>query len=179
MRSPRPRAAPGRISQSRSTSCAAAAASTSSPGKIRSEVGRSELFGGAGDDQLTAIGGDGNILDGGRGNDRLRGSNGRGVDTFVFNLAEGGTERIFNFGRFSVNDIGLDRFAFAGIADEGAPGLLDDLDAIADFSQSTIGVITFDGGLRLIVETSGLPFVSFADIMEDPASQLILADTLV
>ena len=54
-------------------------------------TGSSLLYGDAGDDQLTVYGGNGNVLDGGIGNDRLTAGSGqdsliggKGADTFVF-----------------------------------------------------------------------------------------------
>ena len=78
----------------------------------------------AGDDRLTAVGGSGNILDGGAGDDEVRGST--GADTFVFDLVAGSadTDRAVLF------DGAVDRLQFLGVSDEGAPGLVDDLDAV-------------------------------------------------
>ncbi|MCA8880034.1 MAG: hypothetical protein KDA73_08765, partial [Rhodobacteraceae bacterium] len=72
-----------------------------------------------------------------------------------------------------------DMLAFFGIADAGAPGLLDDLDAMASFRDQGAGqdvVVSLGQGTTLIFEGLGTGSVaSFADLVADADTQLILA----
>jgi len=149
-------------------------------GEIFGENGRSVLMGEAGSDRLIAVGGTDNVLDGGAGTDWMHAS--AGLDTFVVDIAElsareHGRDEIFGF------DPETDRLAFRGIEDRGAPGLLDDLDAISRVSVSSSGDVWIAFGapgersVGLILRDVGAEEEadSFADIVADPASQLILA----
>lgn len=143
-------------------------------GEITSETGRSVLHGGTGDDDLTVRGGAGNVLHGGAGSDTMRGS--EADDTFVFDLKDRSDHDVVKgFER------GQDRLAFAGITDRGAPGLVDDLDAIASFGSAPDGdlVIGLDAPGAATVCFAGIAadgVASFADLVDDPGSQLIHAD---
>lgn len=101
----------------------------------------SSLFGGAGQDTLTVIGGTGNLLDGGARNDVLLGGDGAdrliggggadrltgglGEDTFVFDVLEQTyrRDRVMDF-ESGVDTIELATAAFAALADLGT-GVLD------------------------------------------------------
>lgn len=142
------------------------------------------LYGGAGDDVLEGSG----FMDGGAGEDLLvveRGAGGgAGADTFVIDLdAETGI-----FGETELWDFeqSVDVLAFAGIEDLGAPGLVDDLDAISFFTdpawdpeeQGERLKIEFDEWRSLIFEIA--PNIdSFAELVADPARQLVLADAIL
>lgn len=80
-------------------------------------VAQSELYGGAGADRLSVIGGTGNILDGGAGNDTLAG--GAGADLLT---GGAGADQLAGAG-------GADTFAFT----EAKGASLNDRDTIADF----------------------------------------------
>ncbi|MGO4834061.1 hypothetical protein AB4144_17520, partial [Rhizobiaceae sp. 2RAB30] len=71
-----------------------------------------------------------------------------------------------------------DVFSFSGVADHGAPGLVDDLDAISSFNDLGAGgnvVVTFDAGTELVLVGLGTGAVdSWADLVSDPARQLLL-----
>ena len=133
--------------------------------------GANHLSGGAGDDRLTAIGGEDNIIDAGGGVNVMRGA--AGVDIFVFDVASlaanDGLDTIRNF------DPTRDKLAFIGISDSGAAGLQDDLAAISYVS----GGFAVFGGNRAITFDGLAAAASYADLLDDPLSQLILADTLV
>jgi len=141
----------------------------------------SQLFGGTGHDQLTVFGGSDNLLVGGSGNDSLAGGSGdddllggADADTFVFNLArDQGTDRLGNFER------ALDRLAFSRIADAGAPGLADDLDAVSTVTDAGAGqdvTVDFTVGTTLVFANLGTGSVdSIADLVDDPLNQLLIA----
>jgi hypothetical protein len=66
-----------------------------------------------------------------------------------------------------------------GIEDAGAPGLLDDLDGLAGFSYDEfesdyLGVAI--GSVRLLFGGFSPDTDSFADIVDDPATQLVLGE---
>ena len=133
-------------------------------------------YGEAGDDRLS-----GESLYGGDGDDRLTplgwsfADGGAGADTVVIDLT--GTEtRLVSI----VFDRGEDRLEFRGIADEGAPGLLDDLDAAAEFrNDEDLGWVVTLGETNLRITGMGAEVDSFADLVDDPATQLIAGDLLV
>lgn len=142
-------------------------------------LGNSQLFGDAGDDTLTVIGGAGNALSGGSGADRLvvgAGDDallgGSGVDRFVFDpgVNQGGD----SLGDF---DGAEDILVFRGLADSGPAGLADDLDAIATVVDQGSGldvVATFDSGTVLTFEGLGTGGItSFADLVDSPLTQLV------
>ncbi|MBL9060645.1 MAG: hypothetical protein JNK88_11555, partial [Mangrovicoccus sp.] len=151
--------------------------------------GESILSGGGGDDTLVVIGGTGNLLEGGVGADDLTGgdgidwliggsgedllSGGASADVFQFDLAAGhGADLLRDF------DGSEDVLAFSGLVDGGTPGILDDLDALAAFGDPGAGqdvTVSFAGGIALVFAGAGTGAVaSFADLVDDPASQLIL-----
>lgn len=150
------------------------------------DKGRSLLDGGRGDDELHVEGGQRNVLVGGSGADRLfagSGSDaltgGSGRDDFVFDArADQGTDRLVDF------DPDADSLCFVGIADRGARGLADDLDAVSSIVDEGAGldvIVTFDSGSRLVFEGAGLgpsnPWIapridSIGDLVDDPATQL-------
>ncbi len=122
--------------------------------------GASFVYGGPGHDRLTVVGGSGNVLDGGDGNDSLVGgagddwlTGGNGRDTFHFDLAENqGTDTIADF------DPRHDLLSFAGLNDEGAPGVADDLDAVStvtDLGPGNTLVIGFASGTRILFAGRG------------------------
>lgn len=157
------------------------------------------LYGGAGDDRLSGgsnlWGGDGNdvlsgltaygeagddVLIGGRlfggdGNDRLTpldwssADGGAGVDTIVLDVR--GTERRLVS---IVFDRAEDRLEFRGIADRGAPGLLDDLDAATVFeNDEDLGWVVRIGRTNLWITGLTAATDSFADLVDDPDTQLL------
>ncbi len=151
-------------------------------------IAQSLLFGGAGNDTLTVIGGQDNRLNGGLGDDVITGGDGDdlliggtgndvmtgglGTDTFVLRPnRDDGSDWIEDF------DPTTDRLLILGLDDTGAPGLVDDLDALATFNPSSTDVwITLDSGT--VFRFWGAAFSdasSFADLVDDPATQ-ILAD---
>lgn len=71
------------------------------------DVVRSVVFGGTGNDHISAIGGFDNRLDGGRGNDTLDGAD-ASADVFVLR-ANAGTDVILDF------ELGVDRLGLAGL----------------------------------------------------------------
>ena len=148
-------------------------------GRIASETGQNRLYGGAGDDRLAAVGGSGNILDGGTGDDEVRGST--GTDTFVFDLVAGSADT----DRPVIFDGAVDRLQFLGVSDEGAPGLIDDLDAVLRVIVDQPGgdlVLGFGDDRRIVFRDLGTGAIdSIADLVDDPAAQLIPgnADLLV
>lgn len=117
------------------------------------------VFGGDGDDRILVGGGNANRIEGGAG-----------ADAIVLRPLATEAQRtlLVDFDR------NADRFEIAGLSDQGAPGLVDDLDAIATFAA------TGPGGLRvtigaLILDISGAPTNadSFADLVADPATQIV------
>jgi Ca2+-binding RTX toxin-like protein len=123
-------------------------------------VGASFLLGGNGADQLTVVGGSGNVLDGGNGRDDLFGGagddrfiGGNGPDTFHFDLAENqGTDTVVDY------EAGRDLLSFAGLNDEGVPGLADDLDAVSTITDLGPGddvVIDLVVGTRIVFAGQG------------------------
>ncbi|WP_377505699.1 beta strand repeat-containing protein [Octadecabacter sp. R77987] len=142
-----------------------------------------ELHGGNGNDTLT--GGDGiDDLFGDSGNDTLIASQsllgightnavmygGTGADTFVFDLSV----------NQSVSDIGdwsdtQDILQFVGLADGGAPGLVDDIDALATFADNGSDVtVTFASGTLIKFVGMGTGSInSIGDLVTDPFAQLI------
>jgi Ca2+-binding RTX toxin-like protein len=140
--------------------------------------GSSFLTGGNGNDQLTVVGGSGNVLNGGEGRDSLTGGTGddflfggKGGDTFHFDLsANQGTDTIGDFE--SERDI----LMFAGLIDQGAPGLVDDLNAISSITDSGAGndvTVDFTSGSHIVFAGLGTGFTdSWGDIVAHPALQL-------
>jgi Ca2+-binding RTX toxin-like protein len=141
-------------------------------------AGSSFLTGGNGNDQLTVVGGSGNVLNGGEGRDSLTGGagddflfGGKGGDTFHFDLsANQGTDTIGDFE--SERDI----LMFAGLIDQGAPGLVDDLNAISSITDSGAGndvTVDFTSGSHIVFAGLGTGFTdSWGDIVAHPALQL-------
>ncbi|MBP7000916.1 hypothetical protein [Amaricoccus sp.] len=142
------------------------------------------LYGGSGDDTLfavitVALGF--NTVSGGDGDDRIYVSGGNanqirtgaGIDTFVIEpfAATGQRTRLLDFNG------AVDRFEILGLSDLGAPGLVDDLDAIATFAPSGPGDLRVTIG-ALIIDVRGAPpnADSFADIVADPATQIFASD---
>jgi Ca2+-binding RTX toxin-like protein len=146
-------------------------------------LGRSIFNGGSGADLLRVEGGQGNLLSGGSGLDRLfagsgtdRFFGGGGADDFVLDVREDqGADSILDF------EGDRDRLCFVGLADEGAAGLADDLDAITtviDHGASRDVVVTFDSGTVLTFEGCGLgsDFLvdSLAELVENARTQLVV-----
>lgn len=133
------------------------------------------LTGNATDNRLVGLGGADRLVGGG-GSDLLRG--GTGADVMVVDLRPGrtGVLTLADFER------GADILEFVGLADAGAPGLLDDLDALAAFEDAGAGgllEVTLGGAvLRLPGRGTGA-VDSFADIVADPATQLVAAGDLL
>lgn len=133
------------------------------------------LTGSAGDNRLVGLGG-GDRLIGGGGTDQLEG--GAGADTIVVDLRPGrtGVLTLADFARTA------DILEFVGLEDEGAPGLLDDLDAMADFDDAGAGGLLeiSIGGVDLRLPGRGTGAVdSFADIVANSTMQLVAGDLLV
>ena len=133
-------------------------------------------YGEAGDDRLS-----GQSLYGGDGDDRLTplgwsdADGGAGADTIVIDLARTQTRLVS-----IAFDRGEDRLEFLGIADAGAPGLLDDLDAAAEFrNDDDLGWVVQIGESILRLTGMGQGVDSFADLVDDPATQLIAGDLLL
>ena len=137
--------------------------------RLRGGEGADQLVGGAGSDRIAGGEGD-DFLAGGGGDDRLLGGAGRDVFNFFPDLDEG-TETIADM------DAASDILLIYGVLDEGAPGLVDDVDAISTVSDGGAGgdvTVTFDGGTVLIFEGRGSGAVdSIGDLVEDPASQIV------
>ena len=134
-------------------------------GASSSRVVHSLLSGGAGADRLGIVGGIDSVLEGGRGR-----------DTFVLDpsVTQAQTIALTDFNGSA------DRLEFAGLTDRGAPGLADDLDAIAVFSTGSDGVLEVQlGRLTLRLPTAPAGADSFADLVDDPATQLIAGDLLL
>jgi hypothetical protein len=72
-----------------------------------------------------------------------------------------------------------DVLSFAGLMDQDAAGLLDDLDAVSSFSDLGAGndvIAELDGGTHIAIQGIGTGNVnSWADIVSHPATQLVLA----
>jgi serralysin len=138
-------------------------------------TGASSLDGGSGNDELTVSGGSGNELDGGTGNDDLFAGDGdeeitggQGRDTTYFDLSQDqGSDTLVDF------DGRQDVLSFAGIEDQGAPGLADDLDAIStitDLGPANDVVIDLAIGTRIIFVGRGTGAVdSWADLVPPQA----------
>jgi Ca2+-binding RTX toxin-like protein len=118
-------------------------------------AGSSFLAGGEGDDQLTVLGGAENVLDGGAGNDDLFGGagddfmiGGAGADAFHLDLSsDQGDDTIADF------DARRDALSVAGIEDQGAPGLVDDLDVLSTFTDLGPGddvIVDLASGARIV-----------------------------
>jgi Ca2+-binding RTX toxin-like protein len=150
---------------------------TVAPGSI----GTSFLSGGAGNDELTAIGGSGNVLDGGSGRDTFTGSigndrfvGGGGVDTYRLDpTSNEGTDTFADFAFAS------DIFSVAGLTDEGAAGLADDLDILSTFSDLGLGndvIVTFNAGTEFVLKGLGTGAVdSWTKLVSDQSAQLLVA----
>lgn len=132
------------------------------------------LTGNGGDNRLVGLGGDDRLIGGG-GADLLEG--GAGADSFVLDLRPGrsGTLTLADF------EADRDRLEIVGLVDRGAPGLLDDLDAAAAFTDAGPGgllTVTL-GGLTLRLPGQGTGATdSFADLVDDPGRQIVAADAL-
>ena len=117
--------------------------------------------------RLAAVGGSGNILDGGTGDDEVRGST--GTDTFVFDLVAGSADT----DRAVIFDGAVDRLQFLGVSDEGTPGLIDDLDAVLRVIVDQPGgdlVLGFGDDRRIVFRDLGTGAInSIADLVDDPA----------
>jgi Ca2+-binding RTX toxin-like protein len=150
-------------------------------------LGRSNFDGGSGRDVLRVDGGQNNLLSGGGGLDRLFAGSGTdrllgggSADDFVFDVTEDqGADRLLDF------EGDLDRLCFTGLADTGAPGLADDLDAISTVVDQGAGldvIVTFNAGTVLTFEGCGLgsdfigdPLIdSLADLVENARTQLVV-----
>ena len=150
-------------------------------------IGWSWLIGDDGADTLVAVGGTGNVLDGGAGADRLTGSatadrmvgglgddamdGGGGADNFQFFVARNdGRDTITGFQRAA------DLLVFTGLADGGVAGLADDLAAITEVEDAGVGgdvVVTFESGSVLVFAGLGTGAInSLADLVSDPSTQL-------
>jgi len=117
-------------------------------------------------------------LNGGEGRDSLSGGSdddflfgGNGADTFHFDLSTNqGTDTIGDFE--SERDI----LSFAGLIDQGAPGLIDDLNAISSIIDSGAGndiTVDFTAGGQIVFAGLGTGFTdSWGDILAHPALQL-------
>lgn len=151
--------------------------------------GQGEIRGGAGDDWASGDGsvygdaGDdllqGSALSGGAGDDRLESTGdfanfdgGAGVDTLVIDLAKPA--------RFVITiESAADVLEFHGIEDAGAPGLLDDLDGRATFVYDEFEsdfLLVAIGSVQLFFEGIPTETDSFADIVDDPATQLVVGE---
>jgi Ca2+-binding RTX toxin-like protein len=130
------------------------------------------LTGNATDNRLVGLEGADRLVGGG-GSDLLEG--GAGADTIVVDLRPGRTG-VLTLADFSRN---ADILEFVGLEDEGAPGLVDDLDALADFDDAGPGGLLqiAIGGIDLRLPGRGTGAVdSFADIVANPATQLVTDD---
>lgn len=141
--------------------------------------GASSLYGDAGNDRLTVVGGTGNALYGGSGLDRLVAgdgddtlSGGADADSFVFDAGlPQGSDTLTDF------DGAEDILVFLGLADSGTAGLADDLDAQSTITDQGSGldiIVTFDNGTVLTFEGLGTGDTdSFADLVTAPLTQLV------
>lgn len=150
--------------------------------------------GGSGDDVIVASGGQTNQLSGSYGNDSITGGTGsdmidggNGLDTIEGGLGDdwlsGGTQAdtfIFHDGTDEGTDhitdweAGGDILEFAGLADTGAAGLADDIDAVSTITDDGTDVtLALDWGTTLVFEGVGTGSVSsIADLMSDPLNQI-------
>jgi len=117
-------------------------------------LGFSDLFGDTGDDDLTAIGGEGNVLEGGRGDDNLRGSSGQ--DNFVYEGPPSGNlgwDTIFGF------EDNKDKVVLEGYTSDDLS--IDNARNVATLSDGTrITFADFEGVLNqddfVFVDTAGI-----------------------
>ncbi|MGV6848285.1 MAG: calcium-binding protein, partial [Marinibacterium sp.] len=147
----------------------------------------SYVFGGTGNDSLTVIGGTKTQLHGGLGDDVMTGGDaddwfvggignddvttGLGTDSIAFTPnRDEGTDWIRDF------DATTDRLVFEGLTDQGAPGLVDDLDALATFNpgKQDVWIELASGTQMVFVGTAFAGATSFADLVDDPATQLLI-----
>ena len=150
-------------------------------------LGRSIFNGGSGRDVLSVEGGQNNLLSGGSNVDRMYAGSGTdrlfgggSADDFVFDVStDQGADRLLDF------EGDLDRLCFTGLADTGAQGLADGLDAITTVVDQGAGldvVVTFNSGSVLTFEGCGLgsdfigdPLIdSLADLVENARTQLVV-----
>lgn len=158
-------------------------------------LGASDVDGGSGNDDITVRGGTNNIVDGGFGKDTIDGSNGadiinggggndliiaRGGDDLITGGA-GGDVYVFNqfvpFGDDTITDWNfyvdvLD----VNLTDNGAAGLLDDLEAITtvqDLGSTVVLSFTSNGSSITFDDTTGTVITSIGELMDDPMSQII------
>jgi Ca2+-binding RTX toxin-like protein len=135
------------------------------------------LVGGQGYDWLQVTGGEGNVLSGGLDDDNLWGS--AAADIFEFVAGDGyGLDRVNGFDR---TQDALNILAPTGaLADLGAAGLADDIDAICEVRGAGWGaVIDFGGGILVRILGSGFASAdSIADLVDDPRAQLLSDATL-
>jgi serralysin len=147
--------------------------------------GSSFLDGGTDNDQLTVVGGSGNILDGGDGQDRLAGGvgidqfiGGSGADTFCFDITVNqGVDTILDF------ESDRDIFRFSGLIDQGDPGLIDDLNAISTVTDLGMGsdvTVEFASGSRLVLSGVGTGDIdNWNEIVSRPSTQILASDHLL
>ena len=141
--------------------------------------GSSFLDAGTGNDQLTVFGGSGNVLNGGSGQDQLTPGvgddlliGGGGLDTFRFDVSiNQGVDTIEDFGQRQ------DILSFAGLTDQGSPGLVDDLNAISmvtDHGRGSDVIVEFDSGSRIVFSGLGTGHIdNWNEIVAHPATQLV------
>ena len=107
---------------------------------------------------------------------------GPGADTFVFDLVlDEHSNRIRDFDgredRLNITDL------FLELADNGAPGLADDIDArsdIVDMGRGGDVILTFDSGTEIIFEGAGTGAVtSVGDLVDDPMTQLLSVESFL
>jgi Ca2+-binding RTX toxin-like protein len=137
-----------------------------------SVAGRAVLLGGAGNDSLTVDMGENNLLSGGVGDDTMTGGSGSDIFEFIAGVDEGSD---VIRGWDPLQDALNIHLSTGPVADSGAPGLADDLDALALFvDDGTDVTVTLSGGTVIRFEGAGTGSVSgFADLVADPLTQLL------
>lgn len=156
-------------------------------------AGQNKLYGGAGNDMLTVVGGVGNVLDGGKGLDTIIGSEnadviyggdlrdtiisgagddtiagGTGGDTFVFDVALQGKNTITDWNK-TYDKLDLD------LIDGNGNGLADEVEASATITDTgTDVVVGFSGGTIIVFADEGTgSVVSIGELFSDPMLQLV------
>ncbi|HEU0222829.1 MAG TPA: hypothetical protein VFR34_11555 [Paracoccaceae bacterium] len=141
-------------------------------------TGRSVLVGRSGHDRLSATGGEGNVFAGGFGDDSMTASTGADIFEFRNDLDEG-TDRVGGWDPTSdaLNVLGPGGSA---LADLGAPGYADDFDLFIDVTDDGTDVtLTFTSGTLVVLLGAGNgTSTSVADLVDDPATQLLSDPTL-